>query len=361
MTQKETIDPAPVQPDERRLALGVGLTNECNLACAHCYRADGDARLTREQVLSAVEALHARAVNFGTGENGLHPEFAAIVEALCARGVAVTMTTNGLSASVLPDVTLAKLRDVEFSIDYPGEAEHDAARGPGNWALVEQQMARCRSLGVSTCVVTVLMSTNCRALPALAKLAAERGAMLRVNVYQAVRGNAYSLTFDQFWEAWRRLLAVSEIVTCGEPLLRAVLGLPRAPGAGCGARTVRLTPRGAVVPCVYSADDTLDIDTLRRLGEGIVDEPSFRKLRLVPAACRACPQVSTCAGGCASRRALRGDLERPDEFCPLVRGVDVHLPEARLAPADRELPKAASACTTIVRWTGPSPQSRPTS
>jgi MoaA/NifB/PqqE/SkfB family radical SAM enzyme len=57
----------------RTFALGVGLTNACNLKCAHCYRADGVDELSLDQVLAAVEALPTRAVNFGTGENGLHP------------------------------------------------------------------------------------------------------------------------------------------------------------------------------------------------------------------------------------------------------------------------------------------------
>jgi radical SAM protein with 4Fe4S-binding SPASM domain len=302
-------------------------------------------------VLAAVDALPTRAVNFGTGENGLHPRFADVVEALCSRGIAVTMTTNGLSARVLPDATLAKFRDVEFSIDYPSEVEHDAARGPGNWKLVEEQMARCRALGVGTCVVAVMMSTNYRALPALAKLAGERGALLRVNVYQAVRVDAFSLTFEQFWEGWRGLLAVTDLVACGEPLLRAVLGLPRMPGAGCGAETVRLTPRGAVVPCVYSEDAAMSLDDLRRLGPRVIGDPLFESLRALPDACRTCPQVDTCRGGCASRRALKSGLARQDEFCPFVRGTPVELGPARIVGSGRSLPKASSACTTIVRWT----------
>src|SRR5258706_8700432 len=99
----------------RRFALGVGLTNACNLHCAHCYRDTGTDALDAEKVLAATSALSVRAVNFGTGENGLHPEYASIVRALAGRGVAVTMTTNGHSAAVLTDDVLALFKDVEFS------------------------------------------------------------------------------------------------------------------------------------------------------------------------------------------------------------------------------------------------------
>ena len=95
-----------------RFALGVGLTNACNLACKHCYRAPGEDRLEVERVLRAVDALPTRAVNLGTGENGLHPGLATLVNALSERGVAVTMTTNGYSARALSDEVLGKFRDV---------------------------------------------------------------------------------------------------------------------------------------------------------------------------------------------------------------------------------------------------------
>ncbi len=331
--------------------LGVGLTNACDLRCAHCYRSVGHDELSSSQVLAAVDAAPTRAVNFGTGESGLHPEFASLVRLLRARGIDSTVTTNGYSAAVLDDDTLSMLRDVEFSVDFPTEEAHDTARGPGNWTLIEKQMARCRELGVRTTIITVMMSNNYRALPALARLAFDRGALLRVNVYQAVRSDLFSLSYDQFWEGFRGLFAVADLVTCGEPILRAVLGMPKAEGSGCGAQTVRLTPRGAVVPCVYGGDSALGLDDLVRLGRAIGDEPAFQSLRVVPNACTACPQVETCGGGCPSRRAMRGTLDEPDVYCPFVRGDNVTFEGVRERMRTEAMPaKGASACTTIVKW-----------
>src|SRR5262245_52948208 len=126
----------------RKLALGVGLTNACDLRCAHCYRGTGDDALDVDELLDAVAAIPIRAVTFGTGENGLHPDFPRAVRELVRRGVAVTMTTNGYSAKVLSDDALRSMADVEFSIDFPDEAAHDRARGEGNWALILEQMNR---------------------------------------------------------------------------------------------------------------------------------------------------------------------------------------------------------------------------
>src|SRR5260370_33549255 len=78
------------------LSLGVGLTNACDLACAHCYRdTERVDQLTESQVLGVCNSLPVRSINLGTGENGLHPEYAAIVAALGARGVELSLTSDG--------------------------------------------------------------------------------------------------------------------------------------------------------------------------------------------------------------------------------------------------------------------------
>src|SRR4029077_13917756 len=57
-----------------KFSLGLGLTNECNLACSFCYRDPARTdRLSLEQVRSVMESLPIRSVNLGTGENGMHP------------------------------------------------------------------------------------------------------------------------------------------------------------------------------------------------------------------------------------------------------------------------------------------------
>src|SRR5882762_10585597 len=76
-------------------ALGLGLTNECNLACSFCYRDPTRTdRLSLEQVKSVMERLPVRSVNLGTGENGMHPEFKPILAYLREKPVKLTITSN---------------------------------------------------------------------------------------------------------------------------------------------------------------------------------------------------------------------------------------------------------------------------
>jgi MoaA/NifB/PqqE/SkfB family radical SAM enzyme len=49
---------SPAASVERKFALGLGLTNECNLACAFCYRDPTRVdRLSLEQVRSVMRSL----------------------------------------------------------------------------------------------------------------------------------------------------------------------------------------------------------------------------------------------------------------------------------------------------------------
>jgi len=327
-------------------AVGLGLTNDCNLACAHCYRDTGRVHhLSLADVRRICESLPIRAVNLGTGENALHPEFRAILHELHARGLVVSLTSNGYSTSVLDDEDLGSFRDVEFSLDFATESEQDSWRGPGNWRLVLRETVRARRLGVAVTIVAVMMRTNYDRLVAIARVAAAHGAAFRVNVYQPVKTDAFSLTYDQFWAGFRLLFEACPVAVCSEPLVRAVLDLgPRA--EGCGCKTVRVTPRGEVLPCVYWPKRSLGLDDLERLGADVVRSPAFAELDTLPDACRGCPLVDVCHGGCASRRLLRGGLELPDEFCPFVNGRPLpHLPVHR--GGARDFPKAASACTSV--------------
>jgi radical SAM protein with 4Fe4S-binding SPASM domain len=327
-------------------SVGLGLTNECNLSCAHCYRDTGRIdRLSLSDVRRVCENLPVRSVNLGTGENGLHPEFHAILRYLRERGIALALTSNGHTAALLSDDELRSFGDLEFSLDFATEREQDSWRGPGNWRLVLDQTARARRLGVPVTIVAVMMRTNYEKLPEIGALAARHGTNFRVNVYQPVKTDAFSLDYEQFWTGFRMLLESCPLAVCNEPIVRVILGSQTVSGS-CGRSTIRVTPKGDVLPCVYWPKRSLRLAELEKLGPAIVHSPVFRELDRVPQFCTNCRFVESCRGGCPSRRLLRGGLELPDEFCPFAAGKP--LPSiASHAGSSRQFSKAASACTTV--------------
>ena len=217
-----------VMAPDAGISLGLGLTNACNLACAFCYRDPTRTdRLSLEQVKSVMDRLPVRSVNLGTGENGMHPEFKAILGYLQTRPVKLTITSNGHSVSVLDDNELRAFHDIEFSLDYPTQTEQDAQRGQGNWELIHQQANRCVRLGIPITVISVMMKSNYLRLADVARVAKQFAAPLRVNVYQAVRSDIYALTYEEYWEGFRALFAQTHVIAIGEPLVRAMAVLIR--------------------------------------------------------------------------------------------------------------------------------------
>jgi radical SAM protein with 4Fe4S-binding SPASM domain len=337
---------SPMMTPDAGIALGLGLTNECNLACAFCYRDPTRAdRLSLDQVKAVMECLPVRSVNLGTGENGMHPDFKAILAYLQTKPIKLTITSNGHSVAVLKDNELRAFHDIEFSLDYPTQAEQDAQRGSGNWALIHQQAERCLSLHIPVTIVAVMMKSNYLRLAEVARVAKHFDAPLRINVYQAVRSDIYALSYEEYWEGFRRLFEETDVIAIGEPLVRAMAGLPPL-GGGCGVSTVRVTPRGTTQPCVYWPGSGEPLSDLISAGVNILCSASFEQARTLPQLCNQCEFREACHGGCAGRRRLQGALLQPDSYCPIVRGERPRL-EVRMA-ANRDLPKLSSSCTTVV-------------
>ena len=343
---KSSSIPSAAKATDATISLGLGLTNECNLACAFCYRDPARTdRLSLDQVRSVMERLPVRSVNLGTGENGMHLDFKAILTYLRTQPVKLTITSNGHTVAALQDDELRAFHDIEFSLDYPSQAEQDAQRGDGNWELIHQQAERCVKLGVPVTIIAVMMRSNYLRLAEVARIAKRFDAPLRVNVYQAVRSDIYALSYEEYWEGFRHLFAETDVIAIGEPLVRAMAGLPLL-GGGCGANTVRVTPRATTQPCVYWPGSGEPLSDLISMGLDILDSAPFEQARTIPAACQPCEFRDSCHGGCAGRRRLQGALLEPDYYCPIVRGEHRTL-QVRMA-ATRDLPKLSSSCTTVV-------------
>jgi MoaA/NifB/PqqE/SkfB family radical SAM enzyme len=324
------------------LSVGIGLTNDCNRNCAHCYRpTERVYSLSMDDIHAICDHLPVAAVGLGTGENALHPLFSEIVTYLSERGIRLSMASNGYSLNCIADEQLSAFHDVEVSIDFPTQREQNAFRGAGNWEEVHRAMDRSRTSGVEVSILTTMMNTNYQHMDALARLARDLGVNLRVNVYQPVNTHRFDLSYEQFWEGFRRLADSSRLLSCTEPVVRAILGINpvRSP---CGQESVRVTPQRIVAPCVYWPSSSLTIGDLTRKGDGLLQTPEFAQAAEVPPAAAQCP----CQGGCASRRALLGNLDQHDPYCPWSRGEPFTLDFER-AP-QKELVRARNYCTTIV-------------
>jgi radical SAM protein with 4Fe4S-binding SPASM domain len=339
-----------------QVSIGIGITNDCNLDCAHCYRPQGAVyQLNLDEIQAICETLEAASFNMGTGESWLHPQFPAIVEYLAGQGIKMSMASNGHSLNEMPTALLSQFHDVEVSVDFATPDGQDTFRGVGNWACVMAAIDRCHAHGVEVTILATMMNTNYDQMDGLVRVARDADANLRVNVYQPVGQDEFMLSYKQFWEGYRRLLDAGRLLSTSEPIVNAMLGQDSLQGSPCGRQSIRFTPQRYITPCVYWPQPDLTLAELDgHSTESILESEQFRRARLVPDACRDCPHVASCGGGCASRRALLGApstsslprLYRPDIYCPLVRGETVAL---SYTPApEKDLPRGGNVCTTII-------------
>ena len=249
----------------------------------------------------------------------MHPDFHNIIGWLKDQPLRMTMTSNGHSVELLTDEELSFFSDIEFSLDYDNRAQQDGQRGPGNWDLVHRQAARCRLAGVPVTIIAVMMKSNYKNLANVARIARRYDAPLRINVYQSVRTDLYALTYNEYWEGFRLLLEQTDLISTGEPLVRAMAGLPARKG-GCGGATVRVTPRGTVQPCVYWPGQGDPIACSSNWVRRSSTQSHFGMRARCPRPAYRVAHVDACHGGCAGRRRLHHELAKPDFYCPIVRG-----------------------------------------
>lgn len=332
------------------VSLGIGLTSNCNLHCAHCYRDQEQIyNLTLADVQKVCESLEISSIGFGTGENGLNPEYFEIIEYLHNQGIKLTLASNGYTLSITSDDMLKYFGDVEFSIDFPDRSRQDRFRGEGNWKTIVEGIERCRRLGIRVSILAVLMNLNYKDLGKIAGLAASFDSDFRVNAYQPMYTEKFMPSFHQYWEAYKILFDQSEIISVTEPLVNTFSGLNGLEGTPCGGKSMRMTPDRKLKACVYWPESDLSIDDLAEKKGAIFKSPLFKQTHRTPQFCMNCEHVRNCGGGCASRRKLRRRFEEPDEYCPIYRGKTIEL-KGQQSSVAKPL-RTGSICTTIVRGT----------
>jgi hypothetical protein len=78
-------------------------------------------------------------------------------------------------------------------------------------ALIHRQAERCLRLHIPVTLIAVMMKSNYSRLPDVARVAKQFDGPLRVNVYQAVRSDIYALSYEEYWEGFRRLFEETDV------------------------------------------------------------------------------------------------------------------------------------------------------
>jgi len=358
------------------------LTMACNMRCRHCGSSCTESlpdELTTAEALALCDDLAEMGLvhlTLSGGEPLLREDWDLVAERLAARGVEVTMISNGwlVNESVIERARAAGLRVMGMSIDGL-EPTHDWMRKPGSFRRVRRAMETLGRAGFPAGVVTTLVKRNLPDLPALKDLLIEHGVCLWQLQFGNPMGNLAAHR-DELIEPED----VIPILQFAESVhLEGKIVVQAADCLGYHTRfdaTLRQTgraeplswqgcPAGRFVVGIRHNGEICGCNSMRDQGhiEGNIRETPFGELWTRAGAfawnrgrtrdsltgfCSLCQHGGTCLAGCTSTRLTLGDSEGEYRFC----GYRILL-EAMFAKIDRMRdPRrlAERAATALELW-----------
>lgn len=287
--------------------LELQLTHRCNLRCCHCYL--GPPRPEELSLAAALAITREFAANGGLrllisgGEPLLYPhlqEFIAKTKGLKLRRV---LLTNG---TLLSDATVRWLQVEELQVSLDGwRRGHERLRGSGNFERTRRGLAAARRAGIPLSIATMVHRGNLAEFDRLERFTREIGAR--------EWGIDLLCPAGTLLDHPHLLVPVDQ----GVPLLQRAYGggyHGAADGFACGRHLLTVLPSGQAVKCGFYADEPLG-----DARQGLLT--CWRKLQHLPTsslACRGCPVLADCAGGCRFRA---GAPLAPDRVMCALHGV----------------------------------------
>jgi radical SAM protein with 4Fe4S-binding SPASM domain len=148
------------------------LTNRCQLECIHCYTGSSphlpdDNELATERWIQLVDEFAdngGQKILFTGGEALVHRGCIDIMRRAKARGLEVTLFSNGILIPRHIDALKECADIVQISIDGPTAESHDHVRGPGSFKKAMRAIRLLLDAQISTRVSTTLMTDNWEAV-----------------------------------------------------------------------------------------------------------------------------------------------------------------------------------------------------
>ena len=315
------------------------LTKACNLDCRHCRASARPERDAHElstseglALLDELSTLGTRMVILSGGEPLLRPDVLDFARHGTARGLRMTLATNG---ALVDDACAASLKDagivrVSISLDGATPAVHDAFRGrQGAFELALAGIEALKRAGLPVQVNTTVAAANLSQMERFPKLVEDLGAVAwhvfflvptgRGHDLEAARRQEYRSMLNDFLRVYQGATLECK-ATCAPQFYRLLreTGIPpstRGCLAGSGFGFVSAT--GDVQPCGFLQVACGNIRQAR-FGEIWRNSPFLRSLRNdeeLQGKCGACAHRDVC-GGCRARAyEVLGDALGPDPIC----------------------------------------------
>lgn len=323
------------------MAVGLYVTNRCNLNCRYCFNwengpSPGGTDLALDkicQILDAVRETGQRYLTITGGEPFLHPDIFAIIDHTHDLGFLINILTNGL---LLDEAQAQRLRNycrlrIRVSLEGATREGHEYFRGPDTFDRAVHALEILQRHDIPVGIGFTVYPENLREIEGIFRLAREKRCgfirftpMVRIRKGKLARapGDLHGKSLERIVALqlkYRDYLEFPGADTPGLSLpLEALLG--KTCLAGCGFFAIN--PEGVILPCPLIRSDPAvfrkpftglaDFAEMRRHMETFWKELAGRH----PGACGTCGFRENCGGGCpAEKLSFDRDLHAEQPVC----------------------------------------------
>jgi radical SAM protein with 4Fe4S-binding SPASM domain len=283
--------------------LELQITSRCNLACLHCYQdAPSPIDLPLEAAVAVTRRFEEMAglkILISGGEPMLYPRIFELLDKTAELPIRRVLITNG---TLIHDQNVKQLNVDEVQISLDGwEHSHEIIRGIGSFGKT------MRAAGIAVSIATMIHRGNLDEFDRMAAFVREIDAVSW--------GIDLPCAAGRFNRNGRLFVTPQEAAAFMQYAFGG--GSHSAPGFACGHHLMTVLPSGRGVKCGFYADHPLG-DATVSLSQCRRSMPIIRADEL---ACRGCPHINACGGGCRFRAP--GPLA-PDPVMCAVFGVDTN-------------------------------------
>ncbi len=309
----------------------IELTPKCNNKCIGCGTVFSDRTihlLSANQWQDVLKKIspHAANLRLSGGEPTQHPEFKAIIEAICDINVSVLLFTNARWHN--PDKIISLMQNLPqekgllISVHGHNPSIHESfTRVNDSFAETIQNIRRAVDAGINVATSTIITSSNYRLISDIIALTSELGIGRAFFArYLPVQSEAIASTDDQLKEAihtieiHRKNGAKAEFSVCIPPCFTP----SSSEGCFAGVTYCVIDPWGNVRPCTHTP--LICGNLLKQSIEEIWHGPEMQSWRdMIPAQCHSCLEFPKCHGGCRAAAMIEGLEKDPLMGKPILK------------------------------------------
>ena len=305
--------------------VGWGITDACNLTCAHCYssarRGRGDELSTEQakQVLDQLGALGAQRLGWTGGEPLLRKDLEQLTSyARDRHGISAGLTTNGtpLTARRARSLAAAGISFVQISLDGTSAVRNRRIRGatPLQFDQVMRAIGVAREVGFDVHLAMLLSAATLDDVRSMARLAGTlQVKSLRFCGFVPwghARAEHVRAQHDLSGHADEVRALITELQGQQSPMVLFDPGFgPLPPDYSfhqciAGMEMVYIAANGDVFPCTALLHPSFRVGNVReRSLASLWDDPAMTAVARYPREriaepCRGCPSFEDCRGGC---------------------------------------------------------------